>query len=129
MAQIVISNEEFIKLISGFVPENQRISSVTAEDSKIKFKIKTPGILPSATVVLEFNRFSQNRAIFHLQANPLIKLIIEFFEMPGLDWLQINSSEISVDVNSVLRSKVSNLRVTDIRRPAPDQYLVDIEIA
>ena len=128
MAQIVLHNDELIKLISGFVSKNQRISEVSAERSKIKIKIKTPGILPSATIILEFDRFAQNKAFFRLQANPLIKLIIDFFEMPGLDWLHITASEISVDVNKVLKSKVSNLRITDIRQPAPDQYLVDLEI-
>ncbi len=128
MAQIVLDIEEIAKLISGFVRENKRIAQVSTEDSLLKFKINTPGILPSVTVAMEFNEFRQGKAIFRLQANPLIKLIIEFFDLPATEWLQITASHIVVDVNRLIESKKPNIRISDIRQPDVGKFLIDVHI-
>ncbi len=128
MAQVVLANNELVKLMANFIQLTDRISQISAEGSKIKFKIKTPGILPSVWVAIEFQEFYRGLAYFKLEANPLVKLIIEYFDVPDMEWLKIESSQISVDVNHVLKEREPNLSVTNIQQSAVGQFLVDLEI-
>ncbi len=128
MAQIVFSADELVRLLSAYLVTTGRISEVKAEQSKIKFKIKTPGILPSVTVTLVFESFSQGIAHFALHAGSLVKLVTELFEMPDSDWVKITSSRISVDVNAMVRKKIPDISIMNIQQLSPGQFLVDIRI-
>ena len=128
MAQIVLSANELVKLMSAFAIDSGRVSEVKAEQSKIKFKIQTPGILPSVTVSIEFEEYVQGQAVFALEANPLVKLAIEMFDMPGMNWLKITSSQITVDVNALVQQKMPNMRVVNIQQPSPGQFLIEMQI-
>ncbi|MCB0283803.1 MAG: hypothetical protein KDF60_14555, partial [Calditrichaeota bacterium] len=51
---------------------------------------------------------------FKVQANPLLKLLMNFIDSLGNDKIELNQDVVSISVNEQLSKRVKGIQVTDI---------------
>jgi hypothetical protein len=121
MAQIVVSGDELVGILTanGAIPDD--VMDIQTEGEEIKIRVKTPWpILTSVRVTMRFAGFEQGQAILRLVTNRLID---------RFDWLvdrmlgsfslanhcaRWEYPRLSIDVNALLQRQVRGIWITDI---------------
>lgn len=121
MAQIILSGEELVCILTanGLVPEE--VIDVEIVDGEIKVRVRTPWpIFKSVRVGMRFAGFEQGQAVLHLVTNRLMdrfdwlvdKMLAGFpLADHGARW---EYPRLYVDVNRLLQKQVRGVQITSI---------------
>ncbi|MBD3224286.1 MAG: hypothetical protein GF313_06115 [Caldithrix sp.] len=114
MAQLNFSTHELVEIIRKNITLPSHIENIYAEPEGFQLRIKLKSLLPSISVWVYFESFSNDQLRLKLKTNGLIESIARFIELPGNDWMEIKPTEIIIKLNVLLRHKLRGLEVTHI---------------
>ncbi len=121
MAEIIISVDELAHILNANNMLPPKIRDIEAHPQGISFKLKT-GLFPLMLIriIVKFNGFRDNCAVFEVIENPLMKKIgwlihrwIESMQMP--DYIsKIEYPAVYIDANSLLAQQIKGVKIKDI---------------
>ncbi len=121
MAQIVLSGEELVCILTanGLLPDE--IADMTAQDREIKIRVRTPWpVFKSIRVGMRFVGFEQGEAVLQVVTNRLIdqfdwlvdKMLATFpLGEHGARW---EYPRLRIDVNTLLQRQVRGIQITSV---------------
>ncbi len=128
MAQLIFSMDELVTLIKTHFPQNSKmqLKSISVKDKAIVLELKVP-VIPKAKVSLIFKHYHQGRLYFDLESNAIWQSILKLVKMDPLPAITLNRNQLIIDLNQLLRSRQTGIRVMDITQNADHKFVVEID--
>lgn len=114
MAVINLTLDEILKIAESNVKLPKQIKDVQAEGDTIILTIDPGRFIPGFKTSIKYDSFNDGIVFFKIQANPLMKLLINFIDSNYNDKININQDVISLKLNFIISEHVKAVKVTKI---------------
>lgn len=114
MAVINLTLDEILRIAESNIEFPKQITDIRTEGDTIILSIDPGKFVPGFKTVLKYDSFKDGKIHFKVQANPLLKLLMNFIDSLGNDKIELNQDVVSISVNEQLSKRVKGIQVTDI---------------